>query len=139
MIDVFVDGGYAMWALLVTGALVVGLAGNAVHQLATADPADRRDQGIDAVLFWGMFSVVLGLIGTLVGVGQAARAIEAAGTAEPTLVWAGFRITLTSTIAGFGIGGISLVLWFTLRMWQRFTLKAQLGHARDANFPRLVT
>jgi biopolymer transport protein ExbB/TolQ len=127
VIDFLIDGGYAMWALLVSGALVLVLAGNAVRRLATADASGPRDAGVDAVLFWGMFSVVLGLIGTLVGIGQAARAIEAAGVVEPALARAGFRITLTTTIAGLGTGAISLVLWFALRTWQRFAARGHRG------------
>lgn len=134
MIDFLIDGGPAMWVLLVSGVLMVGLAVNAARHLSAADASARQDVGIDAVLFWGMFSVILGLIGTLLGIGSAARAIQLAGVAEPTLVWAGLRITLTSTIAGLGIGAFSLVLWFVLRTWQRSTVIAQLGRSRESNF-----
>lgn len=131
MIDFLSNGGTAIWTLLVSGALMLGLAVNAARRLAAGDASARRDAVVDAVLFWGVFSVIFGLIGTLVGIGQAARAIEAAGTVEPALSWVGFRITLTSTMAGLGIGGISLVLWFALRTWQRFAARPQPGHSRE--------
>jgi biopolymer transport protein ExbB/TolQ len=127
MMEFFISGGYVMWVLLVSGILVVGLAATAARRLASADEAARRDAGVDAVLFWGVFSVVVGLIGTFIGIGQAARAIELAGAVEPALAWSAIRVALTTTIAGLAIGTVALVLWFVLRSRQQRLVTAGGG------------
>lgn len=54
MIDFLSNGGTAIWTLLVSGALMLGLAVNAARRLAAGDASARRDAGVDAVLFWGV-------------------------------------------------------------------------------------
>jgi hypothetical protein len=92
------QGGFIMYPLYAAGAAVVGYAVSAALRLrerpataaagATA-PDPRLEATIDGVLFWGVFAVVLGVLGTLVGIVQAARAIELAGSVQASLAWGG--------------------------------------------------
>ena len=77
---------------------------------------------IDSVLFWGAYGVVLGILGTLIGIAQAATAIQAAGQVEAGLVWAGIRVSLITVIFGLLIFSIALVAWFVLRVRYRRTV-----------------
>lgn len=67
------------------------------------------------MLFWGVFGAVVGLLGTLGGVAQAAAAIEAAGSVSPSLAWGGLRVALHPLLMGLLLLSVSLLLWFALR------------------------
>jgi biopolymer transport protein ExbB len=83
---------------------------------SASGPDPRLEARIDGVLFWGGFGVVLGIIGSLIGVVQAARIIEAAGgVVEPILIWGGIRVALTSTIVALLVFGLAALAWFALR------------------------
>lgn len=120
MIEWFQQGGVSMWPVLVAGLLAVGLAVDAVRRMPRADgnPAvARRVRGrIDAVLFWGVFAAVVGLIGTVVGVALVAEAASrAAGAASAGVVWGGIEVALHTTTFGLAVLLLSLGLWFALR------------------------
>jgi biopolymer transport protein ExbB/TolQ len=114
----FQQGGIMMYPLLLIGAGVLFLAGQTAwrlrHGTATAAEVERPLQG---VLFWGIFSVVLGLLGTTIGMIQAAQAIQLAGRVEPLLVWGGIGVMLVTLIFGLLIFLLSALLWFVLRQW----------------------
>jgi hypothetical protein len=106
-----------MYPLLAVTAAVVGYSIAAARGLRSASgPDPRLEATIDGVLFWGGFGVVLGLIGTLIGIVQAALAIEAAGgVVEPILIWGGIRVALSSTIVALPLFGLAALAWFGLR------------------------
>jgi hypothetical protein len=117
MIDLFRDGGYIMYPLLAVTVAVIGYSVSAARGLRSASrPDPRLEATIDGVLFWGGFGVVLGVIGSLIGIVQAARIIEAAGGAvEPILIWGGIRAALSSTIVALPVFGLAALVWFVLR------------------------
>jgi hypothetical protein len=95
-----------------------------VIEIARATDAVLADRGASAsatsarihpVLLWGVLAAVLGVLGTVIGVYQAAEAISRAGTATPTLVWSGIKVTLGSTIVGMLLLGIASVGWLGLQ------------------------
>ncbi|MFW6079734.1 MAG: MotA/TolQ/ExbB proton channel family protein [Gemmatimonadota bacterium] len=113
------DGGYIMYPLLIIAVAVVALIAVAVRRMAAASGGEGPDAtievGIDAVLFWGAFGVVVGLIGTLIGVIQAAQAVALAGATNAALVWGGIRVALIPTIFALLIFGLASLGWFLLR------------------------
>lgn len=123
MIEWFQSGGVSMWPVLVAGLIAVGLAVDAWRRLAPdalATGAAGRVRGrIDAVLFWGVFAVLVGLIGTLVGVGVLARAVARAGEAgrelSSAVIWDGLGVTLPPLLLGLAVLLVAMGLWFGLR------------------------
>lgn len=105
--DFVLDGGYAMWGVLLCGVAMVVMTFRAVH------PGSRH--AVDAVLVWAGAALALGLLGTLIGITQAAAAIRAAGSVDPALVWEGLRIVLSTTFVGVTLFLIGLVSWGVLR------------------------
>lgn len=118
MLEMFVAGGPIMWALLAVAGVMGAVAVNAVRRLygreAGTDAASAA-AGVDAVLFWAVFAVITGVLGTTVGLGIAARAIERAGGVSPTLAWGAIRVALIPAISGLCILGLGLLLWLPLR------------------------
>ena len=58
----------------------------------------------------GMIALVVGVLGTVVGVCQAADDIAAAGNIAPGIVWTGMRVALITTLYGILIYLVSLVI-----------------------------
>lgn len=123
------DGGYMMWPILICAILVVALAANTGSKLfrGEARALPEMQSGLDAVLFWGAFAVVLGVLGTVVGLIQMAQAIQLAGDVEPVLVWGGFGVSLVTTLFGLLVLSVALLVWFGL--WVRYRRLVRLRPA----------
>ena len=80
---------------------------------ATADLLTKT--WIDAVLFWGGFAAISGVLGSIVGTIIAFQSIEAAGEVEATLVAGGIKVALLSSSFGALILGFAALLWFVLQ------------------------
>ncbi len=70
---------------------------------------------IDLILFLGSFAFIYGIFGQVLGLYQAAGAIQQAPDISPTLIWAGVRVSMIAPIMGFCVLLISSVLWFVLK------------------------
>jgi len=93
-----------------------------------AGPDLRTRTWIDAILFWGGFAFISGILGTLVGIIIAAQSIERAGAVEATLVWGGIKIALGSSALGALILALAALCWFALQLRWRL-LRADLPEA----------
>ena len=84
---------------------------------------------IDAILFWGGFAMIAGVLGTLVGIVIAAQSIEAAGSVSTTLVWGGIKVAMLSSAFGTLILGGSALLWFALQLrWRMLEARDVADH-----------
>lgn len=119
MSEMFRNGGLMMWPLLATAAGILWLSARTAMRLTGGDRSrlEEAGRGLHAILFWGAMAAVLGLLGTVVGVIMMTRAIQAAGTVEPSLAWAGVGVTLITLLFGLLIFLLSAVSWFVLRQW----------------------
>jgi hypothetical protein len=117
MLD-FSSGGLMMYPLALSALAALALAAWSAWRLWGGERrVDARvEAGVDGVLFWGGFALLLGILGTVIGIAQAAQAIAMAGEVSTTLVGAGIRVTLITTIWGALILAASAVLWFFLRV-----------------------
>lgn len=116
MTEWFMEGGIMMWPVLGAGIVGLGLAGDATRRLASGvSRAEEIRAEIDVVLFWGGFASVLGVIGTIVGLGQMARYVERTGEVSAALAWSGLRVALITTVFGLAVLAICLLAWFGLR------------------------
>lgn len=119
MLDWFAEGGVMMWPILGSGLIAVGLALDAGRRLLDGGKGGDRRRALagrlDAVLFWGGFAALLGVLGTLVGVAVMADWLARAGGGPAELVWQGLGVTLNTTVFGLIVLLVSLVAWFGLR------------------------
>jgi hypothetical protein len=122
--------GFMRWplafSLLVIAVLALWSAWKLFRPGASADL--RAKVWLDAILFWGAFSLIAGVLGTLVGFILAAQSIEAAGEVSTTLVWGGVKVAmLTSALGTLTLAGAALV-WFVLQLRWRL-LEAEQAEA----------
>ena len=120
----FSDGGFMMYPISFCAIMVLVLAGRTALRMKAEDlgPGVIMRGAIDGVLFWGGYALVLGVLGTVVGIAIAAQAVEVVGRVETTLVWGGIKVSLITTIYGLLVLLGGALLWFGLRHWHRRTI-----------------
>lgn len=128
MLDWFAAGGVFMWPVLIAGLVALALALDAARRVPAAGEPEsdgsRLRSRIDAVLFWGGFSALLGVLGTLVGIGMVADHMGRAGSASAGVVWQGIGVALHTTSLGLILLLVSLAAWFALRVALRRQIAA---------------
>ena len=70
---------------------------------------------INAVLFWGIFGAVAGILGQVNGIYLALRIISAAPEISPPVIMEGFTISFLPTIMGLFLLLASALAWMVLR------------------------
>ena len=115
---IWVNMGFIRYPMGFSLLVVVLLAAWTAVRLFRRDatPDLRTKAWLDAVLFWGGFAMVAGILGTLVGIMIAAQSIEAAGDVSTTLVWGGIKVALSTSAFGALILGFAGLLWFVLQL-----------------------
>lgn len=116
VLDTFRAGGIIMWPLLIVaiGILVqAARAGLALWRRSEVSAAVERRTA--SVLFWGFMALLLGLIGTFVGIALVAAAVQSAGGVSAALAWGGVGVALIPTLFGLLILFVAGLLWFLLR------------------------
>jgi flagellar motor component MotA len=87
-----------------------------------ASPEPTIKAWIDAILFWGGFAVICGVLGTLIGIILASQSIEAAGEVSPVLVWGGIKVAFLTSVFGILILAFAALSWFGLQLrWRLLT------------------
>ena len=120
MMEFFKQGGFFMWPILVISIVIGVLAVWAFVRTRDLDGPDAVvETGIDAVLFWGVWVVVVGLLGTFTGIYLAAGVIEQAAAVSPAVIWSGIRVALTTTLFGLFVFCVASLMWLGLRVSYR--------------------
>ena len=132
MVALFNDIGFVRWPLLFSLMAVITLTlwstGRLVRGGAEADLTTKAS--LDAVLFWGGFALLTGILGTVLGIILAAQSVEAAGAVSSTLLWGGIKISLLSAALGFMIMVVAALAWFPLQWrWRMLFIDEVEGHA----------
>ena len=117
MITFFQDGGIFMWPLLIIALIIIYLTIRKTIDLFFTENQNRSKMknGINAILFWGGFSIVLGVFSHFVGIYLAMQAIKAAGDISPGIVANGYSMSLISILSGLFIFMISAIIWLVLQ------------------------
>jgi hypothetical protein len=123
--------GFIRWPLMFSFMTVIGLALFSTIRLfrpgATADLHTKA--WLDAILFWGGFATISGLLGTLIGITIASQSVEAAGEVNVTLMWGGIKISLLSSLFGVLILAFASLLWFVLQLRWRLLVADEMEDA----------
>jgi hypothetical protein len=65
----------------------------------------------------GLFTMITGILGQLIGLLMAFGAIERAGDISPALVYGGLKVSMYTTLYGISIYLLSILFWFILDLW----------------------
>lgn len=126
--------GFIRWPLTLSTLIIVALTAYSAmrlfHSTASADTITKT--WLDAILFWGGFAVVTGVLGTLVGIVVAAQSIEGAGAVSTSLVWGGIKVALFSSVVGVLVLALASLAWFGLQLRWRYLLAGEAEGAHSA-------
>jgi len=120
MADLFYMGGPLFMGIL-TFLLVVLLAVSVYFFISIASGKADEKQNFRHRLTYikgvGLFTMVTGILGQLIGLLEAFKAIEAAGDISPAILAGGLKVSMITTLYGIFIYLFSIVVWFLLDLW----------------------
>jgi hypothetical protein len=127
MLTLMRDGGPFMWLLLLLFIMILGLAVRKFIQLIhTGDEIPSfTESGINAIVFWGAVSAVIGFFAHYLGIYHAMIAISRASDISPAIVSYGYSMSLIPVLAGLLIFLVSAIIWFLLRWRLKHVFKTQ--------------
>lgn len=67
----------------------------------------------------GLFTMIVGILGQLIGLLMAFGAIEKAGDISPQMIYGGLKISFYTTVYGILVYLLSILLWFLLDLWHQ--------------------
>ena len=113
----FMQGGIFMWFILIFAVVNLVLTIKKVIQLfgGTDSSPKQAESGINAILFWGSMSVVVGFYAHFLGLFFAMQAISQAGDVSPAIVAQGFGVSLIPVLFGLVVFLFSALVWFLFR------------------------
>ncbi len=125
------DLGFIRWPLFFSFTIVIGLAlFSAVRLFRPGAMPDLRSKAwLDAILFWGGFASISGLLGTLIGFTIATQSVEAAGEVNVTLMWGGIKVSMLASLFGVLILAFASLLWFVLQLRWRLLVADEVEEA----------
>ena len=65
----------------------------------------------------GLFTMITGILGQLIGLMMAFSAIEKASDISPAIIAGGLKVSMITTLYGIIIYLISILFWFLLDLW----------------------
>ena len=122
MRDWFIMGGTLFMSIL-TILLVIIVAVSAYYAVVIASGKAREKANfahqLKYVKFIGLFTMITGILGQLIGLFMAFTAIEAANDISPAILAGGLKVSMITTLTGIVIYLISIVIWFLLDLWHQ--------------------
>ena len=74
----------------------------------------------------GLFTMITGILGQLIGLMEAFKAIERVGDISPAILAGGLKVSMITTLSGIIIYLISILIWFLLDLWYHKTAGDQV-------------
>jgi len=75
----------------------------------------------------GLFIMITGILGQLIGLIEAFKAIEHVGDISPAIVAGGLKVSMITTLYGISIYLLSILIWFLLDLWYLRIEPAETG------------
>lgn len=111
MIELFKLGGPLFMSIL-TLVLIGVIYATVKYQRQT----EKQSKDLDLIKSIGLFALVTGVFGQLIGLFSAFQYIEQAGSVTPAILASGLKVSMITTLYGALIFLISYALWFIFRL-----------------------
>jgi len=85
-----------------------------IFQLSYGKNYEKLRSKIGYIKSVGLFAMIVGILGQLMGLFQAFQAIEKMGDVSPALLAGGIKVSMITTLYGIIIYAISLLIWFVM-------------------------
>ncbi len=120
MANLFYMGGPLFMGIL-TFLLVVLLAVSTYFFISIAsgkaDEIQNFRHRLSYIKSIGLFTMVTGILGQLLGLVEAFKAIEAAADISPAILAGGLKVSMITTLYGVFVYLFSILIWFLLDLW----------------------
>ena len=122
MKDWFIMGGSLFMSIL-TILLVIMVAVSVYYAVVIASGKSRDRENFAHQLKYvrsiGLFTLVTGILGQMIGLFMAFTAIEAAQDISPAILAGGLKVSMITTLTGMVIYLLSILIWFLLDLWHQ--------------------
>jgi hypothetical protein len=120
MKDLFYMGGTLFMGILTT-LLVIMLATSVYFfvRISSGKAAgiSNFSHKLSYVKSVGLFTMITGILGQLIGLLEAFKAIEQVGDISPAILAGGLKVSMITTLYGIFIYLFSILIWFLLDLW----------------------
>ncbi len=124
MKDWFIMGGSLFMSFL-TILLVIVVAVSVYFAIVIANGKAKEKGNFTHQLKYvksiGLFTMITGILGQLIGLFMAFTAIEAAQDISPSILAGGLKVSMITTLTGTFIYMLSILIWFLLDLWYQKT------------------
>lgn len=117
IIEIHYMGGVLFMSLLsFLFLIIILLSGWKVYQLFVAIPASdqKKKRGLPEIIQVGKFALFIGILGQVIGLFDAFKAMEGMESVPLPLLAGGLKVSTITTLYGSLIFGVSAILWFFL-------------------------
>lgn len=126
MANLFYMGGPLFMGIL-TSLLVVMLAVSVYFLISISSGKANEKPNFRHQLTYvksvGLFTMITGILGQLIGLMSAFKAIEQANDISPGILAGGLKVSLITTLYGIFIYLFSILIWFLLDLWYHKSTK----------------
>jgi biopolymer transport protein ExbB/TolQ len=127
MKDWFIMGGSLFMSIL-TILLVIIIAVSVYYAIVISSGKAKDNSNFSHQLKYvksiGLFTMIVGILGQMIGLFMAFTAIEAAEDISPAIMAGGLKVSMITTLTGMFIYLISIVIWFLLDLWHQKTSRS---------------
>ncbi len=104
--------------VILIAVLIVTIINGVAVLKGNIPPEDARIR-ISYIKSIGLFALVVGIFGQLIGLFSAFKAIEEAMDVSPSIMAGGLKVSMITTLYGFIIFIISYLIWFGLSYFMK--------------------
>ena len=121
MIDLFNMGGPFMAILTLLLLIILAMAVYKAVQISNGNIkyATSFRHRLTYIKSLGVFTLVMGVLGQLLGLYQAFSVISQAGDVSPAILAGGLKVSMITTLYGVIIFLLSWLIWFALDYWMK--------------------
>lgn len=113
MVQAYKIGGPFMHIITIMGLLALVVAGIKIFRMVTLK--EYNNKLLSLILLAGSFSVAWGIFSQIIGIVGALEAIRAAADISPQIVYGGAIVSFYSTIWGFMVFFVTMLIYFVLK------------------------
>jgi len=117
MINIFYEGGpffMGILTLILLVVLVMGVTNAIIVFNNNSGLNEKMNQHLSRIKSVGLFGLVFGILGQLIGLYSAFVQIQAMGNVSPAILAGGIKVSMITTIYGIIIFLIAYLIWFGL-------------------------
>ncbi len=117
MINLFYEGGpffMGILTLILLVVLVMGVTNAIIIFKNNSGLNEKMNQHLSRIKSVGLFGLVFGILGQLIGLYSAFVQIQAMGNVSPAILAGGIKVSMITTIYGIIIFLIAYLIWFGL-------------------------